>query len=744
MTATTNRFLLTCAAVVLLAATLSACGGGGSPVTDEPMPPDDGGEFVPDEDDGMMPDEDDGMMPDEDDGMMPDEDDGMMPDEDDGMTPDEDDGMMPADGDGEPIDLTQFLLPAIEQGTAPGMIAAIIDEEGVRAIGAAGLRRQGSTETITVDDLVHIGSDTKAMTSTMLATLVEDGTFVDGWDTTIADIFPELAGAIHQDYLSVKLSQLVRMRGGIAPNPADWRAYSNNPDIVERRYNILKDNLVSSPAGTVGEHLYSNLSYMVAGAMAERLTGKSWETLMQERLFTPMGITSAGFGPPGTPGGIDQPWGHGPDGSGGWVAEQFDNPAALGPAGTVHISIEDWAKFISLWFTDKEPAILDRSTLNELSMPESGEYAAGWYVVQRAWAGGTALNHDGTNTYWYATLWIAPELGVAYVAVANSSDFYEDRGVYGSLDSIIFSLITNDQLSRGAGGSGDNTGNGQEEESSDWLLNPTSVRSVTGAQSPEFSSEDVGESVSRLKEAANALLASDLLMLAGDGAAVRGQTTCLDGECSLAIAETTLTLSASEVDFGGSALAYQAVASHRGVSLAEGRGETSIAGTSLDYSAYGGWLQHSFFVIETGRVAEGLFEGTPIINSYSVGDAQNTNPEAADGSGTWRGVMVGADVSQTATRGHLIQGNAEITIVDFADPQADIALTQIFDLGTQTQRDDMTWNGIQVTAGGFSSGADQDSIAGRFYGSNHEEVGGVFERDEVLGTFGGTRSMGGQ
>ena len=699
MIVSTRKYMTVLAATAVLALGLYGCGGGGSgPVTDSAT---------------MMPDDGETMMPD------------------DGET------MMPDDGVAERIDLSQFLLPAIELGTAPGMIAAIIDEEGVRAIGAAGLRRQGSTETITVDDLVHIGSDTKAMTSTMLATLVEDGTFVDGWDTTIADIFPELVGSIHRDYHSVTLSQLVRMRGGIARNAADWWAHSSNPDIVGSRYDILKDNLASPPAGAVGDDLYSNLSYMVAGAMAERLTGKSWETLMQERLFTPLGITNAGFGPPGTPGEVDQPWGHGPNRTGGWEPNQYDDNPALGPAGTVHISIEDWAKFISLWFTNKEPEILDRSILNELSTPESGEYAAGWYVVQRAWAGGTALNHDGSNTYWYATLWIAPSIGVAFVAVANSSDLIEDRGVYTSLDSIIFSLISDDSLSRGAGGS--RSGPGQSSQSQ-WLLNPTNVRSVTGAQTPGFSNEDVSESVSALNASANALLASDLLVFAGNGDAVRGQTTCLNDECSSDFAGTSLTLSASKVEFGGSALEYQAVASHRGVSLAEGRGETSIAGTSIDYNAYGGWLQHSFFVIEAGKVAEGLLEGTPVIYSYSLGDAPNTNPAAAGGSGTWRGVMIGADVSNAATRGNLIQGDAEITIADFISPQANIGFTQVYDLNSQTQRGDMSWSDIQVTAGGFASGTDENSIEGRFYGPNHEEVGGIFERDQVLGAFGATRS----
>ena len=204
--------------------------------------------------------------------------------------------------------------------------------------------------------------------------------------------------------------------------------------------------------------------------------------------------------------------------------------------------------------------------------------------------------------------------------------------------------------------------------------------------------------------------------------------------------ETTLSLSASGVNFGGPGLTYEAVARHRGVSLAQGQGESAIAGTALDYDAYGGWLQHSFFVTETGSITEGLFDGTPIAYSYSVGDAPNSNPSAADDSGTWQGVMVGTDVSQTDTRGHPIQGDAEITIANFDDPEADVAFTRIFDLHTQSQRDDMAWAGIHVTDGGFASGADEDSIQGRFYGPSHEEVGGIFERNGVLGAFGAART----
>ncbi len=326
--------------------------------------------------------------------------------------------------------IVKYLTGPVAEGKSPGLIAAIIDEAGVRAIAAAGVRKQGSPEKFTINDQVHIGSNTKAMTSTMLATLVEDGTFIDGWETTIAEVFPELRDEIHPDYHTVTLWQLVNHTGGLARDAQNWWSGA-------RRYTIIKGALANPPTGPVGEFLYSNLGYWVAGAMAEKLTGKSWETLMEERLFTPLGMYSAGFGAPGTPGEVDQPWGHSRAPGASWVPSQIDH-VVNGPAGTVHVSIADWAKFIQLWFPNSESKILDRGTLDTLITPRSGYYAAGWGVFSLN--GDTGIGHDGSNGYWYSRLWVVPNRERAYIAVANSveSDLAQTSDM---LDPIISSLI---------------------------------------------------------------------------------------------------------------------------------------------------------------------------------------------------------------------------------------------------------------------------------------------------------------
>jgi CubicO group peptidase (beta-lactamase class C family) len=131
-------------------------------------------------------------------------------------------------------------------------------------------------------------------------------------------------------------------------------------------------------------------------------------------------MESAGFGPPGTPGKLNEPWGHTKDGT----PKQADNAPPLGPAGTVHAGMADWAKFIALHLRGErdqgEDRLLKPSTFRRLHTPAPGsEYAAGWIVVKRDWAGGRALNHNGSNTMWYCAAWLAPDRDFAVLVATN-------------------------------------------------------------------------------------------------------------------------------------------------------------------------------------------------------------------------------------------------------------------------------------------------------------------------------------
>jgi CubicO group peptidase (beta-lactamase class C family) len=316
--------------------------------------------------------------------------------------------------------LEQRLAPIRDKHQLPGLIGAVIRGDRLAAIAAVGVRKLGSSDRLRVTDQVHLGSCTKAMTATMLGTLVEDGLL--SWSSTILAVFPDVAPRLHPDFQSVTLSQLLTHRAGLPHDATWWRLPGVTP--TDQRRAALASLLVTAPLSRPGTtYAYSNVGYVLAGLMSEQVTGLAWEELMQQIVFEPLGMASAGFGSPGrqTSGKDEAPWGH-REVHGRVEATRQDNPPSMGPAGTVHCSLPDWGKFASLHLLGAEgkARLLKPATFRALHTPPPGyEYAGGWIVLERSWADGRALNHSGSNTSWYSTIWIAPGRDFATLVSTN-------------------------------------------------------------------------------------------------------------------------------------------------------------------------------------------------------------------------------------------------------------------------------------------------------------------------------------
>lgn len=326
------------------------------------------------------------------------------------------------------IDDLSSLLEQSRSDT-PGMVAAVISSDATIAIGAAGVRVRGRPEKVTVDDQFHIGSDTKAMTATLCGLLVEQGKL--RWNSKIGDVFPELKPKMKPGWADVTLQQLLTHHGGVEGNSTthDWwkKAWAPGLDPVAGRQMMLADIVARPPEAPAGtKYIYSNAGFAIAGHMAERAAGTPWERLIAERLFKPLGMTHAGIGPPQGA----QPQGHHDDGKPAGTGHDADNPETIGPAGTVHCPIGDWAKFIQLHMKGArgEPTpILKPATFAKLHEPVKAhgpgeqDYAMGWLVADRGWAGGTVLTHAGSNTMWYCEVWIAPKKNFAMLVMVNQA-----------------------------------------------------------------------------------------------------------------------------------------------------------------------------------------------------------------------------------------------------------------------------------------------------------------------------------
>jgi CubicO group peptidase (beta-lactamase class C family) len=340
--------------------------------------------------------------------------------------------------DPAPADLSAALDTIRRKRKVPCLAALALRGDRTVARGIAGVRSSGSPVLATLDDRFHLGSDTKAMTATVVATLIEAGRL--DWSTTVGEVLAASVPAMHAAWRPVRMEQLLTHRGG-APADLDadglWsRLWQREGTPSDQRMQLVRGVVTRPPQVTPGTtYVYSNAGYAIAGAMIEHVTSRAWEDLMRDRLFAPLGITTGGFGAPGTAGVLDQPRGHDLSGKPVEPGPNADNPPAIGPAGTVHMTIGDWARFVVLHSRGdasnpaRLPRLLKTESFDRLHRPAVGpgeRYACGWGVTERPWAKGSGpadvgrtLTHAGSNTMWYCVAWIAPEKDLAVLIACN-------------------------------------------------------------------------------------------------------------------------------------------------------------------------------------------------------------------------------------------------------------------------------------------------------------------------------------
>lgn len=321
-----------------------------------------------------------------------------------------------------PDDLTGLLQRRLDMNRElPSLCAVAIVDGALRGAGAAGVRKRGDTTPVTVDDKYHIGSCTKSFTATLAAALVEDGKIQ--WDSTAGEVLRKLRP--HDGYADVTLAQLLTNTGGcpgdVPPDlwKAAWQATGSN---TRQRQSFVEAMLRREPAYPAGKgYAYSNTGFSVAGLMLEEATGDSWEELVAERIFVPLGMKSGGFREPAgkrrTP---DQPWGHTEEGDPVEPGPSADNPAAIAPAGAVHTSLPDLARYVMLHMKRETGSVIKKAeSFGRLHTVAAEDYAMGWIIAKRPWANGPALTHTGSNTMFTTVIWMAPERGFAVIVATN-------------------------------------------------------------------------------------------------------------------------------------------------------------------------------------------------------------------------------------------------------------------------------------------------------------------------------------
>ncbi|OPY01969.1 MAG: D-alanyl-D-alanine carboxypeptidase precursor [Syntrophorhabdus sp. PtaB.Bin047] len=355
-----------------------------------------------------------------------------------------------------PSALEVILEPYLDKYDLPALGAAVVRDGKIQAMGAVGTKAAGQQIPVTTGDRFHIGSDTKAMTALLAAMYVEAGKL--RWDSKVEEIFPELKKTLAAGWGQVTLEGLLSHTSGILDDGERFGKLlqgsfeQGDLDLRGLRYWMLSKFLTQPIAAAPRKQFaYSNIGYMIAGAMIERVAGRSWEELMLERVFVPLRLRSAGFGPQSTVGTIDAPLPHKiVDGNAKpmLAGPNADNPLVLGPAGTVHMSLQDFARW-AIWNLGRGkrgPGLVRAETLARLTTPvvdippgkdaapgtpSGGRYALGWGEREYPWAKGPFLTHAGSNGMNLAHIVLDPRTDFGMVLMTNIGGKKADEALRG-------------------------------------------------------------------------------------------------------------------------------------------------------------------------------------------------------------------------------------------------------------------------------------------------------------------------
>jgi CubicO group peptidase (beta-lactamase class C family) len=321
--------------------------------------------------------------------------------------------------------LNEQISVSREDAQVVGMGAIIIRNGEVLAISTDGERATGSGVDIAIDDKWHLGSISKSMTATALARLVESGQL--RWDLRLDGVFPA-TDELHPEWRSVTFAQLLSHTSG-AQRDLSMLATLHDPEegkarTKERENQVLKILRKAPQSLPASQYAYSNVGYTIAGVVAEKVTGRSWEALMREELFQPLSITSGGFGAPSaSKAGVDQPSGHDHILGRTTVANADDELSSLtGPAGSVHMSLRDLMTYADnhLQGARGHDGIITASSYQLLHTPVANNYAYGWNVsTEVSWSSSPVVWHAGSNGMWCAVLALFPESNAAVAVTTN-------------------------------------------------------------------------------------------------------------------------------------------------------------------------------------------------------------------------------------------------------------------------------------------------------------------------------------
>ncbi len=309
----------------------------------------------------------------------------------------------------------------------PGLAIAVVKDGKVIYSRGFGRRDVEKTQPVTPHTLFAIGSCTKAFTTFVMGTLVNEGKLE--WDTPVRTYLPGLRMSDPIATESITPRNLVTHRSGLPRHDLFWyNTHRTGQDVFARLAHFEATEPLRS------KFQYNNMMFMLAGYLVEKVDGRPWDEAVRARIFQPIGMDSSNFSVLDSQKADDfaRPY----DEQEGTVRViPFRDITSVGPAGSINSSVADMARWVAVHTHGGRidgKTIISPAVLNDLHTPQMtlgqpsskkeispASYAMGWMV--NTYRGHRRVHHGGAIDGFTANTCLFPDDGMGLVILTNKS-----------------------------------------------------------------------------------------------------------------------------------------------------------------------------------------------------------------------------------------------------------------------------------------------------------------------------------
>jgi CubicO group peptidase (beta-lactamase class C family) len=320
----------------------------------------------------------------------------------------------------------QLVQGMIDAWKVPGLAVAIVKDGQVVYEKGFGWRDTEKKLPVTPDTLFAIGSATKAFTTFVMGTLVDEGKL--DWDKPVSTFLPgfQLHDRVATEQLTPR--DMVSHRSGLPRHDLSWY----NATELSRKELVARLPYMEPTYPLRSRWQYNNFMFLTAGYLVEQVTGKSWEDNVRERIFQPLGMTGSNFSVHDSEKAADfaLPYREEDDKIGLIPFREVTN---MGPAGSINSSIRDMSKWVQVHLTGGKAGgrqLIGPATLIDIHSPHmvltetperielsQASYGLAWFID--AYRGHQRVHHGGNIDGFSALVTLLPNDDLGMVVLTN-------------------------------------------------------------------------------------------------------------------------------------------------------------------------------------------------------------------------------------------------------------------------------------------------------------------------------------